>query len=91
MGIFVKGKNKAAFGTRLTCPAIVQSPDGKAELCGAEKWSYVENLGPYRIRYKCKVCGRTVQYDYSANPGHPYAVLGKNKWQRIVDQYNKSR
>ena len=24
MGIFVKGKNKAAFGTRLTCPAIVQ-------------------------------------------------------------------
>ena len=82
-----QGMNRGAFGSALTCPGIVEGPNGTTSICMANKWKFVEKLGLYRARYKCKVCGRTIQYDYSANPDHPYAVFGKNKWQRLVEQW----
>ena len=85
-----KGMNKGAFRGKLECPALVNK-NGVAETCGAEKWKFVEKIGPYRIRYKCKVCGSTCQYDFSANPQHPYEVFGKGKWRTIVDRYKASQ
>jgi len=86
-----KGQNKAAFGTKLTCPGLVTGLSGKPEMCGASKWTFVEKLGPYRARYRCKVCNKTMQYDFSANAEHPYAVFGKNKWQRIVEHWKQGK
>lgn len=90
-GIPRKSMAKGAFGNKLTCPALVAGIDGQPEMCGAEAWSFVESIGPYRIRYRCKVCHKTVVYDFSNNPGHPYEVYAKSKWQRIVDQWRNSK
>lgn len=88
-----KGLSKAAFRDKLTCPGLMKgpAPDYTPILCGAEKWEYVEKLGAYRIRYRCKVCGKTIMYDFSANMNHPYAVFGKNKWRQIVDHWKENK
>ena len=70
-----KGVSKAAFqADKLFCP-----------YCNGTRWKYIENIGQYRIRYQCKDCHKTVQYDFSANMGHPYEVFGKGIWKRIVE------
>ena len=78
MGIFTKGINKGAYRGKLTCP-----------VCNSEAIRYVENIGPFRQRYKCRKCGMPFQYDISnSSPGnftHPYAPFKKRKWQEIVD------
>jgi len=81
MGIFTKGMNKGAFRGRLTCP-----------VCDSEAIRYVETIALFRIRYRCRKCGLTFQYDTSnADPGsvpgtvHPYAIFKKNKYQSIVE------
>lgn len=84
-----KGMNQGAFGNRLTCPAMVTGPDKRPILCDAEKWEYVEKISMFRIRYRCKVCGKSVIYDFSNRPDHPYAGFGKNKWQQIVDHWKE--
>ena len=83
-------KNRGAFGTKLTCPGIVKGLNNAPEICNASNWRFVEKLGPCRARYKCRACGRTIQYDYSANMSHPYAAFGKSKWQRIVENWKQS-
>jgi transposase-like protein len=74
MGIFNRGNNQAAYSGKLTCPT-----------CQSEAIRFIENVGPYRLRFKCRKCGLPFQYetgrDLSANP---YAVLKKH-WREIVE------
>ena len=79
MGIFTKGNNKGAYSGKLTCP-----------VCQSGAVRFVENLGPYRMRYRCRKCGLPFQYDTSNTPpdagrNHPYALFTKNKFRNIVD------
>ena len=90
-GMQRKGMSRAAFGTPMTCPYMVQGLSGKPEVCGASSWRFVEQLGPYRIRYRCKACGKTLIYEFSNNPGHPYEAYGKSKWQKIVELWKKGQ
>jgi transposase-like protein len=80
MGIFRKDINKGAYQGRLTCP-----------LCESAAIRFVENIGPFRLRYRCRKCGAPFQYetgrDMSANP---YAPFNKNKWRNIVDAHGRN-
>ncbi len=67
--------NKGAFAGKLTCPRLLP---GTLIVCGGTSWKYVENVTPTRIRYRCKKCNRTVQYDFSNNPFFMKEVYGKN-------------
>lgn len=78
-----KNRNPGAFRGRLTCP-----------VCRSEAVRFLETIGPWRLRYRCRKCGLPFQYDTSgnANPrelmdAHPYAPFKKNKWRTIVDLY----
>lgn len=65
--IFQKGINPGAYRGKLICPT-----------CQSTAIRYVENIGPTRIRYRCRKCGVTFQYDISGNPdAHPYAPLAR--------------
>lgn len=81
MGIFTRGINKGAYRGTLNCP-----------VCRSEAIRYVENIGRFRQRYRCRKCGMTFQYDISnsnmADFTHPYAPFKKRKWQDIVENYN---
>jgi len=78
--------NKGAYRGRLTCP-----------VCDSEANRFIESIGRFRKRYRCRKCGMTYQYDISgAPPGydggkHPYAPFKKNRFQRIVDAWNQGR
>jgi transposase-like protein len=82
MGIFTKNKNPGAYRGRLTCP-----------VCRSEAIRFVENVTPYRLRYRCRKCGLPFQYDISNRLNHPYAALKKAKWQKIVESsaYRENR
>jgi rubredoxin len=82
---------QAAFGSKLTCPGLVTGLSGHPEMCGAEKWEFVEKVGAFRIRYRCKVCHKTIIYEYGNNPGHPYEAYGKSKWRQIVDKWKAGK
>jgi transposase-like protein len=72
-----RGMNKGAFRGKLTCP-----------VCESEAVRYVENVGPTRLRYRCRKCGLPFQYDISGGSvlnNHPYAPFKKPKWQKIVE------
>ena len=73
----VKGKvNPGAFSGELICP-----------FCNATKWKFVENVTPTRLRYRCKACNQTIQYDISNRPTeHPYAPFKKRKWMDLVER-----
>ena len=74
MGIFQKGKNPGAFSGGLSCP-----------VCQSTAIRFIENLGPYRLRYRCRKCGLPFQYETGRDLSiHPYAPF-KKKWQGIVD------
>lgn len=74
MGIFTKGINPGAYRGELTCP-----------VCRSSAIRYIENLGPYRLRYRCRKCGMPFQYDISGRSDlHPYEPFKKNKWQKLV-------
>lgn len=82
--------NRGAFRGKLICPHLVKGEKG-ARICGANQWEYIENVNPTCIRYRCKSCGKTIRYDFSNNPTHPYATFGKNKWRRIVEAWKKGK
>ena len=74
MGIFTKGINPGAFGGNLSCPT-----------CASTAIRFVENLGPYRLRYRCRKCGLPFQYETGKDLLiHPYAPFKKNKFQELV-------
>lgn len=65
--IHKKGINPGAFAGKLICPT-----------CESTANRFVENVGPTRIRYRCRKCGVTFQYDFSGLPDeHPYAPLSR--------------
>lgn len=79
MGIWLKrifkGMNKAAFRGNLHCP-----------VCRSTAIRYVENIGPYRLRYRCRKCGMPFQYEIGRDMSiHPYAAFNKPKYQQIVN------
>ena len=70
----------AAFHTAPNCPYC--NPDGKKK----SRWQYIENITPYRIRYRCKDCGHYMQYDFSNRAfEHPYSPFKKDKWQKLIN------
>lgn len=76
MGIFTKNINPGAYRGELTCPA-----------CDGKSIRFVENVTPFRLRYRCRKCGVTFQYDISNRRDiHPYAPFTrKSKFRRIVE------
>ena len=82
MSIFLKGINPGAYQGKLTCPY----PNEKGEICGSSALRFVENVTPMRLRYRCRKCGKTLQYDISNNPmANPYAPFRKGKiWRDIM-------
>ena len=68
-----RGKNRAAFSSGLMCPRI--AGDG---ICGGTKFKFVEAVGPYMHRYRCKKCGKTLKYEFSNNPDYMNSIYGKN-------------
>jgi rubredoxin len=79
MGIFQKGMNRGAFGGSLSCP-----------VCDSQAIRYVENLGPYRLRYRCRKCGLPFSYETGRDHLiHPYAPFKKGKFSGIVDMFNR--
>jgi len=76
VGIFSKNKNEGAYRGNLNCP-----------VCQSTSIRYLEHLGPYRIRYRCRKCGLPFQYEIGSNPdAHPYEPFGsKLKFRNIID------
>ena len=83
MSIFRKDISKGAYQGRLTCPFSYY--DGDVKTCGSTAIRYVEHVTPTRLRYRCRKCGRTFQYDISNQIGvNPYAAYRKGKiWNDI--------
>ena len=76
MGIFQKGMNRGAFGNNLSCP-----------VCDSLAIRFIEQLGPYRLRYRCRMCGLPFQYETGRDLGtHPYALFKTSKYRSIVEQ-----
>ena len=86
MSIFTKQNNPGAYSGRLTCP-----------VCQSEAIRFIETIGAYRLRYRCRKCGLPFQYDTSsAPPGslpgtHPYAPFKKPKFNRIIERFERGR
>jgi transposase-like protein len=79
MGIFTPGISKVAYRGKLTCP-----------VCQSGAIRFVEQLGPYRLRYRCRKCGLPFQYETGNDMGtHPYAPFNKNKFVDIVDEWGR--
>ena len=79
MGLFVrqmrKGMSKAAFRGNLYCP-----------VCSSQAIRFIETIGPYRLRYRCRKCGMPFQYETGSDHSiHPYAPFKRNKWRNIVE------
>ena len=81
------GMNKAAYRGPLECPYI----DFAGNRCGAQSWKFVNRVDRWRIRYRCKKCGKILQYDIRNNPRHPYDVFGKSKFRRVVDAWKNTK
>ena len=75
MGIFQKGMNEGAYRGNLSCPT-----------CHSTAIRYIENIGPYRLRYRCRKCGLPFQYETGRDMSiHPYAPFQKVKFNEIVE------
>ena len=74
MGIFNRSNAKEAYQGRLTCPT-----------CQSAAIRFVENIGPYRLRYRCRKCGLPFQYETGRDLlANPYAAYKKPKFEEIV-------
>lgn len=90
MSLFTPGINKAAYQGELTCPFVLQifNPETKcveSVECKSKAIRYVEHINQYRLRYRCRKCGGTFQYDISSRIDvNPYAPYRKGKiWDRL--------
>jgi transposase-like protein len=79
MGIFNRGNHKGAYSGSLSCP-----------VCHSTAIRYVENIGPYRQRYRCRKCGLPFQYETGREFAHPYAPFNKGNFRGIVDQFGRN-
>jgi transposase-like protein len=75
MGIFRRGMNIAAFGNGLKCP-----------VCDSSSIKFIENIGPFRLRYRCKKCNTPFQYETGRDNLHPYSPFNKPLFNKIVEQ-----
>lgn len=67
MGVFTKGISKGAYQGELTCP-----------FCRSRAIRFLENVTPYRLRYRCRKCGLKFQYDISNRFDiNPYAAYSE--------------
>lgn len=75
MGIFTPGISKGAYRGNLNCP-----------VCRSTAIRFVENIGPYRLRYRCRKCGLPFQYETGRDMStHPYAPFAnKAKFKEII-------
>lgn len=79
MGIFQKSINKGAYRGQLLCP-----------VCQSHAIRFVENLGPYRLRYRCRKCGLPFQYETGRDHNlHPYAPFARKAKFRDIMQHGK--
>ena len=85
-GIFTPGINKGAYQGELTCPFVINGVD-----CESRAIRYVEHVSQYRLRYRCRKCGNTFQYDISNRMDiNPYAPYKKGKiWGKIEAAVDK--
>jgi len=86
MGIFQEGRSKYAYQGELTCPfVIIDAKTGSMVDCGSKAIRFVENVTKYRLRYRCRKCGNSFQYDISNRRDiNPYAAYQKGRiWQDI--------
>ena len=74
MSIFTKGINKGAYRGELTCPYLNEDT---LQTCGSRAIRFVESVTPFRLRYRCRKCGRIFQYDISGRIGNPYVPTRK--------------
>lgn len=81
-----KDINKGAYQGELTCPFVVNGVD-----CASKAIRFVEEVCHNRLRYRCRKCGNTFQYDISNRPANvnPYAAYTGGKGKRMVDRYNE--
>ena len=87
MNVFMKYKdiNKGAFQGELTCPfvdVVTNIP------CASKAIKFVEEACHNRLRYRCRKCGRTFQYDISNRP-HTANPIAAYKNRKMMDSYNK--
>lgn len=75
-----KGVNPMAFSNELICP-----------YCGEKKWKFVEKAAEFYLRYRCKACNRTILYDISNRPEHPYTPYKKaNFFRDLIERCKKT-
>jgi hypothetical protein len=94
MSIFAAHKNPGAYQGELTCPFIIRGfVDGVyyEKPCVSRAIRYVEHVTPLRLRYRCRKCGGTFQYDISGrNDANPYAPYKKGKiWSKIEKTFHE--
>ena len=92
MGIFTKGINKGAYRGKLTCPYSYYVFDdvtntGEIVDCKSSAVRLLEEITPTRLRYRCRKCGGTFQYDISGIMDNPYAAYSeRGKFGRHLKQ-----
>ena len=86
MGIFTPGRAKYAYQGELTCPFVLTDQNGHQVDCGSRAIRFIEEITPFRIRYRCRKCGNTFQYDISGRTDlNPYAPFQKGRlWGDIM-------
>ena len=98
MSIFATDNNPGAYQGELTCPFIIRkslgvnslgSVEWNEEPCASKAIRYLEHLTPHRLRYRCRKCGNTFQYDISnRNDANPYAPFKKGRiWSKIEQSF----
>lgn len=74
--IFNAGINPGAYQGELTCPFVIVGKDNIQRDCNSRAIRYIEHVSQFRLRYRCRKCGGTFQYDISnrddLNPYAPY-------------------
>lgn len=82
--------NPGAYQGELTCPYMIDENGDRdmlrgSKLCGSKAIRWIENVSPTRLRYRCRKCGGTFQYDISGrNDLNPYAPYQKGRiWSKI--------
>ena len=81
MSIFTAGISKGAYQGELTCPFVINMVE-----CKSKAIRYIEHVSQYRLRYRCRKCGNTFQYDISNRRDlNPYAPFQKGRiWSDIM-------
>lgn len=81
-----KDINKGAYQGELTCPFMDLATNVS---CGSKAIRFVEEVTHNRLRYRCRKCGHTFQYDISNRPvtSNPYAAYKDGG--RMMEKYRK--